>query len=321
MPKRTLLLIATLSVSLLLAGIPGLYAEDKEMSIARFGTITDIHHCDKASAIPDNRYYPGALSKVNNFTKQMNDAKASFVIEMGDFTDKPADNSLTPEQKKAACLKFAGEIETAFGQFSGNRYHVLGNHDTDCCSKEEFAAKITNTGITPQKGTYYYSFNSGKMHFVVLDAAYKENGTPVDGNTGYSWTDAFIPDGELAWLKADLAAANAPTIVFLHYLLEVPASNTDPAHCVKNAAEVRAILEADKQVLAVFEGHYHGGGYMQENGIHYINLLANVGFGVDPTADNQYSLIDVFEINKGLYRLVVTGAGFQPSFNVTAKSI
>jgi hypothetical protein len=40
----------------------------------------------------------------------------------------------------------------------------------------------------------------------------------------------------------------------------------DQDHNIKNAAEIREILENDGQVLAVFSGHDHQGGYINIKG-------------------------------------------------------
>ena len=64
----------------------------------------------------------------------------------------------------------------------------------------------------------------------------------------------------------------------------------DP-HGVKNAPEVRRVLEAAGNVVAVFQGHMHSGGYAQIEGIHYCTLVAMVeGSGA---ANNGYSLLNL----------------------------
>ena len=318
--KRSLLFSAFLSIAILIIGVPCAYAEGQENLIGKFGMITDIHHAVKADDINDYacEYYSAALAKVDVFTKQMNSMNMPFIIEVGDFNDQPADDSVSAEAMKDACLKYTTEVETVFSQFKGNRYHVMGNHEMKFCTKEEFASKIVNTGIPAKEGVHYYSFNSGKIHYVVLDAAYKADGTPLGGNTSFNWKDTFIPEQELAWLKADLAANDAPTMIFCHQLLQVPAANIEPPHAVANAAKVRAILESNKHVLAVFQGHYHHGSFEELNGIHYINLAANDGIGSDPIIHNQYSVVEVYRTGNGKYQVNLTGYGLQQSYTFPA---
>ena len=60
---------------------------------------------------------------------------------------------------------------------------------------------------------------------------------------------------------------------------------------VKNAAEVRRILQASNRVLAVFQGHDHDGDYRLLDGIPYYTLKAVVeGHGPD---NNSYAIVEV----------------------------
>jgi hypothetical protein len=160
---------------------------------------------------------------------------------------------------------------------------VLGNHDADSLSKAQFLANVENTGMAPDKS--YYSFDFNCVHFVVLDANYITDGTDYD-HGDFDWTDANVPPVELQWLRQDLAASGGAVIVLIHQLLD----GTGPYY-VKNAAEVRQILEQSGRVLAVFQGHHHDGGYSRIEGIHYYTLKALVeGPG---TENNSYAIVEV----------------------------
>jgi hypothetical protein len=119
----------------------------------------------------------------------------------------------------------------------------------------------------------------------VLDANYKADGNDYErGN--FDWTDANIPPEELAWLRRDLAEAPGPVVVFTHQLLDGVGSVY-----VKNAAEVRHVLEVSGKVLAVFQGHHHAGSYSCIAGIHYYTLKALVeGSGSD---NNSYAIVEI----------------------------
>ena len=301
---------------------PATAAESKLVS---FGLITDTHVSDKADQAPTitvnaaARYFSGGLAKIEAFAKAMNKANVAFVAELGDFTDNPANASLPYDQRKSAAAAFADAAEAKFSQFKGPRYHVFGNHDTDQMSKQDYLKHVTNTGI-PAEATYY-SFNQSGVHFVVLDAGFKADGNGYSGvpstpGSAYNWADANIPAEEISWLKADLLANKLPVIVLGHQFLN-PAEQFDPlfdpAHSVKNAAEVRSILEKNAQVLAVFAGHYHDGGFQQVNGIDYIALQANVAYGNDASYHNQYATVDVRADGKK-YQVVIAGNGLQKSY-------
>lgn len=159
-------------------------------------------------------------------------------------------------------------MEEVFSRFNGPRYHVLGNHDEDCISKEQFFSIAKNSGTNSTKT--YYSFNSGGFHFVVLDANYDSTGQDFDHGR-FDWNDTNIPEQELRWLEDDLKESDKQVIVFIHQLL-----CGEKSYQVKNASQVQAILESNGNVKCVFQGHYHDGDYAEYNGIHYYTLRSLV---------------------------------------------
>jgi predicted phosphodiesterase len=241
----------------------------------RFGIVTDSHYAD-ADTI-GSRFYRHSLDKLTECVELMNTQKVDFLIELGDFKDQ--DNPAV-EQRTISYLQ---AVEKIFQQFNGPTYHVLGNHDEDSISKKQFLTNVENTNVS--SGRSYYSFDLHGLHFVVLDANYKADGTDYDhGN--FDWTDTNIPTAELNWLGNDLATARGPVIVFIHQLLD-GATNT----YVNNAKDVRQILEQSGKVLAVFQGHHHPGSYSRIEGIHYYTLKALVeGPGQE---NNSYAIVEV----------------------------
>jgi predicted phosphodiesterase len=244
---------------------------------ARFGIFTDSHYAN--SAPRGIRYYKESISKMTECVELMNRQKVDFLIELGDFKDQD-----TPPNKNNTLL-YLHIIESVFKQFKGPRYHVLGNHDLDNISKEEFANRVDNTKIPVNSS--FYAFDLRGLHFIVLDANFKSDGTDY-GNGNFAWQDTNIPPAEIDWLKRDLKSTDKPAIVFIHQQLD-----GDGEFCVNNAEEVRAILENSSKTFAVFQGHYHQGHYSQINGIHYYTLKAMVdGSG---SHANAYALVEVFD--------------------------
>ncbi len=303
--------------------VAGVSAE--ETRLVSFGLITDTHICDKpdqSSAISLNaspRYFTGGIAKLELFAKSMNDAKVAFIAELGDFSDNPVNAALPTDRKRQLAQSFQQMGEEKMALFKGPRYHVFGNHDTDQISKQDVQATLVNTGIPA--GQTYYSFNKGSVHFIVLDAGFKADGTPYAASN-YTWDDANIPAAELAWLKTDLASTNLPTVLLTHQLLN-PQEQIDPnfdvQHSLHNAAAIRSILEASGKVIAVFSGHYHDGGFQTVNGISYVVLQANAAYGNDASYHNQYATVDVYADGKNV-KLAVAGHGMQKSY-VIATSI
>ena len=252
---------------------------------AHFGIVTDSHYADADAR--DGRYYRESVGKMAECVELMNEQKVDFLIELGDFKDQ---DDPAVEERTISHLR---SIEKVFRLFRGPTYHVLGNHDMDSISKEQFLENITNTNI--QAESAYYSFDSRGIHFVVLDANYRTDGTAYDrGN--FKWTDTHIPDIQLDWLRQDLTAASLPVIVFVHQLLDGEGNLY-----VDNAGDVRNILQTSGKVLAVFQGHKHDGDYNNIEGIHYYTLKAMViGSGVE---NNSYATVEVLADND----IIVTG--------------
>lgn len=241
-----------------------------EVPLVRFGLVTDLHF----ARIParGNRQYAQSAAKLSRIVSAMNEAQPDFMVELGDFKD------LGPT--KAETLAYLDEIEGVFRGFKGPRYHVLGNHDTDCLSKEEFLAHVDHAGY---EGTYY-SFVQNGIVFVVLDACFTSDMKPYC--CANPWEDANIPPKELAWLERTLAVASGPVVVFCHQRLD---PESEPRHLIRNAAAVRAVLEQSGKVRSVFTGHQHGGGDCTHNGIRYFTLSALV-----MGADMPSAIIELF---------------------------
>lgn len=251
----------------------------------QFGLVADIHYADREPL--NQRIYRDSLAKLGECVEVLNESDAEFLIELGDFKDQDD----PPEEQRT--LSHLRAIEEVFQRFDGGTYHVLGNHDVDSLSKEQFQANISNTGISPERT--YYSFDSHGFHFVVLDANFSADGSDYDHDQFDIYDTNIAPD-ELAWLEQDLAATDNPAMCFIHQNLH---EDEQPAVC--NAAEVRAILEASGKVLAVFQAHVHTGGLYQIGGIYYYGMRAMVE-GHAPES-SSYALVDVNPDNS----IIITG--------------
>lgn len=230
--------------------------------------MTDLHYADKEPT--KTRFYREALAKLDEAVEVMNREKPAVVVELGDFIDQA--DSVERE------IEWLKTMESHFARLAMARHYVLGNHCVGTLTKQEFAAHTNAPGG-------HAAFEENGVTFLILDACFREDGTPYE-RKNFNWQDANLPKAELAWLEASLAKAGGPVIVFAHQRLD-----TDKAHAVRNAAEVRALLEKSGKVLAVFQGHSHKNDYQQIAGIHYTTLVAMVeGSGLE---NNGYSLLDI----------------------------
>jgi hypothetical protein len=260
----------------------------------RFGMLTDPHYADTDRPATSTRYYRESLAKVREAVDRLNGERVAFLAALGDLKD------MAPGEPDTRTLSHLSAIEAEVRRFQGPTYHVLGNHDMDNLSKTQFLQGVVNTGIAPSRA--YYAFSRGGVRFLILDACVTKDGKHYDhGN--FDWKDSYVPEGQLAWLRSELAQAHEPVIVFCHQRLDGTKDE-----CVRNAEEVRAVIEAPRKVLAAFHGHDHPGGQSLINGIHYYTLRAVVE-GSGPEA-NSYAVVEVFE------DLTISVTGFRRAVTV-----
>ena len=259
---------------------------DEQGAKFRVGLVTDLHYADKPPA--GSRHYRESPGKLAEAAEQFGKDKPEFLVELGDFID--AADSVETE------LRYLKRINRDFSAICKNRHYVLGNHCVYTLKKQEFLEGV-------EQKQSYYSFDSGDFHFVVLDSCFRSDGEPY-GRKNFQWTDPNIPAAEIEWLKADLKATSKKTVVFAHQRLDV--SNH---YGVKNAAEVRKVLENSEKVLAVFQGHSHMNDHKDIEGIHYCTLVAMVeGSGAESNGYSVMSLTDSATIR-------ITGFRKQQSYN------
>ena len=234
----------------------------------RVGMVTDLHYADKPAA--GARHYRDTLAKLAEAVERFNKDKPDFVVEMGDFVDAA--------ESPAVELKYLKRVCDAFSTIGSAKHCVLGNHCVDTLTKQEFL-----DGVGQKES--FYSFDAGKTHFVVLDGCFRADGKPY-GRKNSKWDDANLPAAQVDWLRDDLQATDKKTIVFVHQRLD-----NIKQHAVKNAADVRKVLEQSGKVRAVFQGHSHKNDYQEIAGIHYCTLVAMVeGSGAE---NSGYSLLEI----------------------------
>lgn len=281
--RREFLGGAALGVLSLAAGKPGLANAGQADAgsahggmVIRFGIATDAHYADADAR--GTRFYRESLRKMGECAQLMNEQRADFLIELGDFKDQDS----PPDE--AETMRYLRDIEQVFHRFRGPCYHTGGNHDFDSISKKQFLSLIDNA--TAGDGRLYYSFERRGIRFIVLDANYRGDGADYDhGN--FDWTDANIPPEELEWLKEELEALEKPAVVFVHQLLD----GTGDVF-IKNAEQARRVLEESKRVHAVFQGHHHPGRFSRIGGIPYYTLKGMVeGSGRE---NNSYAIVEMY---------------------------
>jgi len=269
MLRRTF--IKTLASGAALALLPSFAIPRRRL---RFGVVTDSHFARKA--IAGNRFYDNSLAKMQQAVDYFNRAGLDFIIELGDLKDMGPtslwidghEQKRSQQELEAEALGYLVEIEQVFKSFRGPAYHVLGNHDMDCISKEQFLAHTKNPGKA--NGKAHYSFLSNGIRLIVLDGNFNADRTPYcRGN--FDWQVAYVSDEQLRWLDNELKTSKEPVVVFCHQLVD-SFSGLYKSIYLSNADEVRSTLERYGNVMAVMQGHHHPGHYSEQKGIHYITF-------------------------------------------------
>lgn len=208
---------------------------DKASQSIKFGVITDLHY----DLMHDSEKRAAA------FIAAMKQEKPDFIIQLGDFCmPKPQNKPLMD----------------IWNSFEGDKYHVLGNHDTDGGYTKEQTLAFWSAERP------YYSFNKNGFHFVILDGNEKSETTEI---AGYPRT---IAKKQLEWLRDDLQKTSLRTVIFCHQGLENTLGGLD------NGMEVRYLLEqinekaGFKKVILVLTGHHHMNYHNEINGIHYVQI-------------------------------------------------
>lgn len=263
----------------------------KEVQPVRFAIVSDLH----AQDIPDG------LERMKAVVDAANHENVEFLIQLGDFVR--LDSAAIPYRK-------------VWDEYAGEKYHVLGNHDLDRYTKEEYVAGLHMPGR-------YYSFDKGDFHFIVLDGNNLYDGKEYKayGRANYyvdSKMRAFMDPEQLEWLKKDLAATDKRCIIFSHQSIDTT---------VNNGSEVRGILEAENErcgfqkVALVFSGHTHSNYVKEINGITYVQINSASYVWIEQPSmtekrypkeiNDQYSLLSrSITYDKPLYGIVtLTGEG------------
>lgn len=226
----------------------------------KFAIISDLHAVD----LPDGK------ERIQYFIDAAKAEKVDFVIQLGDFIR--LDSTSRP-------------LRESWEKFEGEKYHVLGNHDLDKYSKEEF---VNGFGM---KGRYY-SFDKGEYHFVVLDANNLYDGQNyIPYQRANYYVDAkkreFIDPQQLEWLKQDLAATNKRCILFSHQSIDKAMGNGEQVRQILEEANRNAKFQ---KVTLAFSGHDHSNYSTEINGISYlqINSASYVWIGEPTQTEKRY---------------------------------
>jgi Icc protein len=218
------------------------------------GMVTDLHFGPEAR-------WQGKLRKLTHlapeltrdFVRAMNDeVRPDLVVNLGD--------DIEDESRDADLVRY-GECQSILRTADAPLVNVAGNHDMIHMNREDLSRYWQRTG------PLYYAFDLGGWRFVVLHTLEKQD------------VEVRVPEPQMEWLRAELAAGDAPMVVLMHHSAseqDVEDSRWWPgrAHMalVKERAELREAFEESGRVRAVFNGHLHWNHLDVIRGIPYVTL-------------------------------------------------
>ena len=191
------------------------------------------------------------LSQFSDFTADLNNYRSAhpgekmYAIALGDMTWDLywySNNFAIPEYLNTI-NKQVKDLQI---------FHTIGNHDYDYKAVNDFDAESKYTNyIAP----VYYSFNIGKIHYVVIDDIDCDS---YDGTTSRNYEKRISPE-QLSWLAKDLAYVDksTPLVVVMHAQLFYPSESDGfkVDHDVTNTAQFLKLLKGYK--VNIVTGHTH----------------------------------------------------------------
>lgn len=130
-------------------------------------------------------------------------------------------------------------------------FHTMGNHDNDFQTRSDYDAAVK---YVDQICPTYYSFNIGKVHYVVMDDI---DCSSYDGSTSRNYVKSLSAE-QLDWLAKDLSyvAKTTPVVVAMHAQVFYPTtSGFKIDHDQVNTLRLFEIL--DGYTVRFVTGHTH----------------------------------------------------------------
>ncbi len=269
------------------------FASEELETVISFTLMADIHYGD----LPDtgrHRFFRASLDNVREVVEISNQKDIDFIVVLGDVVQESRHHWTT--------VQWLERVDNELKNFNNEFHYAIGNHDLVDLTKEQFIMYTSGQGEAPN-----YFFDKQGYRFIVLDPNFMDTG--VEYNRGnFNWTNSYIPENQMIWLEEILSEAKdlgKDAIIFTHQALDTSGTNTK----IRNAEHVRELFERKGNVLAIFQGHAHAGGYWIINGIHYVGVIAMVN-----GPDAAYAVVNILEDGS----ISVIGEGRQVNYSLRA---
>lgn len=281
---------------------------------ALLGVVTDIQYANKRDQTMGELYGPSAketigvdpstpryfskiLSKTRNAVEQINAAKVDLTIHLGDIID----GNETVEGTRAELLQVMDRLKG----LESPMLHVVGNH----CLAVGRSHLLSTLGFAKDDAYYTRPIND-TWQLIVLDtvdvSVLRDRDDPSyeaavqylqqhpDKPNSKPWNGG-ISEQQKKWLVETLLALrmeNRKAIVCGHHPVFMDGHLPVPLHVLWDNESVACVFEQFKDVVkAYFAGHFHQGGYIERNGIHYVIFESILDSQHD---DGSYAIVKLF---------------------------
>ena len=211
---------------------------------------------DPTGKLPDSINFPLYKTEVKNSFKAIfvgdpqpdKDSEVSYYRDdiINEMMNKDAEFYLALGDIVGDNLSLYKRLNRIVGQIGIPAYNVMGNHDMNYqVPDRQYEAETFKSIFGPD----YYSFNYGKVHFVVLnDIEYKGWNNAENKHGGYIGS---IGDKQLEWLKNDISLVPENYLIVINK--HIPLSG---GYEKENRKALFEILKNRKHLLAT-AGHTH----------------------------------------------------------------
>lgn len=173
-------------------------------------------------------------------------------------------------------------------------WQVIGNHDMDYSARTDDASQES---FEAQFGPSYYSFNKGKVHYVVLDDVFFIG-------TGHRYI-GYLTETQLKWLERDLryVPQGSTVVVALH----IPSNTGDKRRNKKKEEEMGGVLTNRKALyellkpykVQIVSGHTHWNEVWEKDNIteHNLGTVCGAWWSGPVCGDGTPNGFGVFEVD------------------------
>jgi acid phosphatase type 7 len=147
---------------------------------------------------------------------------------------------------------FEGFLDVCVSRFASNTpmLYVRGNHET----RGMHARRLIDFAPVPE-GRFYYSFNHGGVHFIVMDSG--EDKEDSDGEYGGLVDFDAYRQEQARWLQEDIRSEASRKATFRIALFHMPVVDPAPRHGIAHIKKLWLPLLNEAGVDLVICGHTH----------------------------------------------------------------